>query len=423
MKKLIALLFVFLLHDVKAQEQFTLESILEKANSNYPLIKQRGLLEQNRNFNLTALNRLYLPQISINGQATYQSDVTEIPIKINIPGFSIDPLSNDQYKVVADVNQVLFDGGKIHQQKNLTRANEMVEQEKVNAEMQKMREKVRQLYLGVLMMDEQLKQVDLIESDLQNGINKMQSSVKNGTALRSHLAVLQAEQHKNNQRRTELNSSRNSLIKTISLFTGTTLDEKSKFSSPQPTVLVNESFLINRPELKVFEAQEKFTDTQKKLLGVKSLPRLSLFGQGGYGKPGLNMLLNEFDWFYIAGARLNWNLGALYSLTAERKSNVINKSSIQVQKEIFLLNASITAEQYRNDISKYKHLILEDNEIVALRDEIMKASKAQLDNGVITSSDYLREMNAADQARQNLLLHQLQLIQTELDYNDYIAQP
>ena len=423
MKKLIALLFVFLLHDVKAQEPFTLESILEKANANYPLIKQKGLLEQNRNFNLVALNRLYLPQISINGQATYQSDVTSVPININIPGLSIDPLSKDQYKVIADVNQVLFDGGKIHQQKKLTRASELVEQEKVNAELQKMREKVRQLYLGVLMMDEQMKQVDLIENDLQNGINKMQSAVKNGIALRSHLAVLQAELHKNNQRRTELISTRNTILKTISLFTGLTLDNKSKFITPISTLQVQESFIIRRPELKVFEAQEKFTDTQKKLLAVKSLPRLSLFGQGGYGKPGLNMLLNEFDWFYIAGARLQWNLGELYSLSAERKSNAISKSSIQVQKEIFLLNASITAEQYRNDINKYQLLISEDNEIVTLRNEIMRASKAQIDNGVITSSDYIREMNAADQARQNLLLHQLQLIQTELDYNDYISQP
>jgi outer membrane protein TolC len=423
MKKLILFILVLLFQESAAQESLTMESIIEKANSNYPLIKQKGYLEQNRNFNLAALNRAYLPQISINGQATYQSDVTEIPIKLNIPGFSIDPLSNDQYKVVADVNQILFDGGKIHQQKNLTRANEKVEQEKVNAEMQKMREKVRQLYLGVLMMDEQLKQVNLIENDLQNGINKMQSALKNGTALRSHLAVLQAEQHKNNQRETELNSTRNTLLKTISLFTGTLLDDKSKFVTPLSTIQVQESYSISRPELKVFEAQEKFTDTQKKLLGVKSLPRLSLFGQGGYGNPGLNMLLNEFDWFYIAGARLQWNLGELYSLPAERKSNAISKSSIQVQKEIFLLNASITAEQYRNDINKYKQLILEDIEIVSLRNEIMKASKAQLDNGVITSSDYIREMNAADLARQNLLLHQLQLIQTELDYNDYIAQP
>lgn len=423
MKNLIALLFVFLFSDVKAQETFTLESILEKVNSNYPLLKQKGLLEQNRNFSLAALNRAYLPQISISGQASYQSDVTELPIKLNIPGFTIDPLSKDQYRVVADVNQVLFDGGQIHQQKNLLRTNEQVEQEKVNTEMQKLREKVRQLYLGVLMMDAQLQQVALIDSDLQSGIKKMESALKNGTALRSHLAVLQAEQHKNNQRRTELNGTRNTLLQSISLFAGANIDEKSRFLLPKSSIQVEESFTIHRPELKIFEAQEKFTDTQKKLLNVKSLPRLSLFGQGGYGNPGLNMLLNKFDFFYIAGARLHWNLGALYSLSAERKSNTISKSSIQLQKELFLLNASILAEQYRNDIRKYKQLISEDHEIVALRNEIMKASKAQLDNGVITSSDYLREMNAADQARQNLLLHQLQLLQTELDYNDYISHP
>jgi outer membrane protein TolC len=423
MKNFILLLLILLFQESTAQESYTLESIIEKANANYPLIKQKGLLEQNRNFSLAALNRAYLPQISINGQATYQSDVTEVPIKVNLPGFSIDPLSKDQYRVVADVNQILFDGGQIHQQKILLRANERIDQEKVNVELQKMREKVRQLYLGVLMVDEQLHQVELIESDLQSGIKKMESALKNGTAFRSQLAVLQAEQHKNNQRRTELNSTRSTLLKTIALFTGTTIDEKSKFASPISSIQVRESFLIQRPELKVFEAQEKFTDTQKKLLSVKSLPRLSLFGQGGYGNPGLNMLLNKFDFFYIAGARLNWNLGALYSLSAERKSNTISKSYIQLQKELFLLNASIAAEQYRNDIHKYKQLISEDYEIVALRNEIMKASKAQLENGVITSSDYLREMNAADLARQNLLLHQLQLLQTELDYNDYIAQP
>lgn len=423
MKNLYLLFLVLLLQKSVAQETYSLETVLEKANANYPLAKQKGLLEQQRSFNLATLNRGYLPQVSINGQATYQSDVTELPIKINIPGLAINPLSNDQYRIVADVNQILFDGGNVHQQKILVKANEQVEQEKVNAELQKMREKVRQLYLGVLMMDEQLRQVDLIESDLQQGILKIQSAVKNGTALRSQLAVLQAEQHKNNQRRTELLSTRSTLLKTVSLFTGTPIDEKNKFMVPVSTIQVRESFLINRPELKIFEAQEKFTETQKKLLGVKSLPRLSLFGQGGYGNPGLNMLLNEFNWFYIAGARLNWNLGALYSLPAERKSNAISKSSIQVQKELFLLTASITTEQYRNDISKYKQLIQEDNSIVTLREEILKASKAQLENGVITSSDFLREMNAADIARQNLLLHQLQLVQTELDYNDYIAQP
>ncbi|MBK9400844.1 MAG: hypothetical protein IPN36_08280 [Bacteroidetes bacterium] len=135
------------------------------------------------------------------------------------------------------------------------------------------------------------------------------------------------------------------------------------------------------------------------------------------------MLQNSFEWFYIAGARLNWNLGALYSLGAERKVNTLQRSSIQVQKELYLLNANITVEQYRNDIQKYRLLLKDDAAIISLREEIMKASKAQLDNGVITSSDYLREVNAADQARQMQLLHNLQLLQVQLDYNDYIEHP
>jgi len=423
MKKLLLLLLCFYVLPGSAQENISLEDVLTKANANYPLIKQKALLEQSRDFNLAALNRTFLPQISINGQASYQSAVTELPVKINIPGFSIEPPSKEQYRVVADVNQFLFDGGNVHQQKNMLRMNEKVEQEKVNADMQKMREKVRQLYLGVLMMDEQLRQVESIESDVQAGTKKMQAAVNNGTAFRSQLSILQAELHKNNQRRTELQSARNTLLKTISLFTGDDIKEESKFMQPIAKESAMENFSIFRPELNVFKAQENLVDAQKKLLSVKSMPKLSLFAQGGYGRPALNMLLNEFDWFYVAGARLNWNLGALYSLPSERKSNAISKKSIEVQRELFLLNASVTAEQYRNDISKYKKLIVEDNSIVSLREEILKASKAQLDNGVITSSDYLREMNAADQSRQNQLLHQLQLLQTQLDYNDYISTP
>ena len=155
---------------------------------------------------------------------------------------------------------------------------------------------------------------------------------------------------------------------------------------------------------------------------MKSLPKLSLFAQGGYGRPGLNMLDNDFAWFYIAGARLNWNLGALYSLRAERQVNSISRSSINVQRELYLLNANITVEQYRNDMEKYNNLLKDDKELVALREEIKRSAKAQLDNGVITSSDYLREVNAADQARQQQLLHELQLLQTQLDYSDYLSQ-
>lgn len=178
---------------------------------------------------------------------------------------------------------------------------------------------------------------------------------------------------------------------------------------------------IQRPELNMFSAQQNLADQQRKWIGSKSLPKLSLFGQGGYGRPGLNMLENDFKLYYIAGARLNWNVGAFYTLQAERSNNRIAKMTTDVNRDLYLRTAEITVTQYRNDIDKYEQMLKDDDAILSIRDEIMNATKAQLDNGVITSSDYLREVNAYDQARQSKLLHELQLLQARLDLNDYLA--
>ena len=422
MKKLLYL-FCFIPLILPAQDSLRLETVIEKATANYPLIRQQKLVEQSRDFTLSALNRAYLPQLSINGQASYQSEVTELPVKINIPGFTIEPPDKDQYKIVADVNQLLYDGGNIGGQKNVQRINARVEQERINVDLQKVRERVRQIYLGILMMDEQIKQVELVSSDLLSGIKKIESAVKNGIAFRSQLSELKAEELKNNQRKAELKSTRASLLKTISLFTGEEYNDGTFLIHPEAVVANMDAYTVQRPELFLFNAQDSLAGAQRKLLGTKSLPKLSLFAQGGYGRPGLNMLKNDFAWFYIAGARLNWNLGALYTLHAEHKVNEITRSSIRVQKDLYLLNANITVEQYRNDISKYNSLLKDDAAIVSLRDEIMLAAKSQLNNGVITSADYLQKVNAADQARQQQLLHRLQLLQVQLDYNDYIAKP
>jgi len=419
--RLSALLLLFSAK-IFAQENATLEMVLKAANSHYPLTKQRDLVDKNKNFSLAALNRTLLPQMSINGQASYQSDVTELPVKFNIPGVSIEGLDKDQYRATADLNQTVFDGGNISAQKNIARASAAVEQEKINVELQKMREKVRQIYLGVLMMDAQIKQTEIVAEDLFAGIKKMEAALKNGTAFRSQLAVLQAEEIKNRQRKTELEQTRLSLLRTLSLFTGIDYPVSIRFETPVSTIGIPAAKIdISRPELSLYKEQEQLSIAQRKQISAKSLPKLSLFAQGGYGRPGLNMLDNDFAWFYIAGARLNWNLGTLYSLRSERAINAVSRSSINVQRELYLLNANVTTEQYRNDINRYITLLSGDAELIALREEIKRSAKAQLDNGVITSSDYLREVNAADQARQIQVLHELQLLQTQLDLTDYLT--
>lgn len=408
------------MNTLHAQETMRLDSLLEQSKRNYPLLRQQKLIEENLNLNIASTNRGYLPQVTVNAQASTQSDVTSIPIQIPLPGFQIDPLSKEQYRATADLYQVLFDGGQLAGQKRIQRANANVEKSKLDIELQKLRERVRQCYLGVLLADEQLGQLDLSDLDIEAGLRKTEAALANGTAYRSQVAVLKAESIRNRQRRTEVKSARAILLGTLSLLSGTTIDSTAGLTLPETGPDVeNPNAAISRPELKLFASQIALTDSQKKLIRSKTLPRLGLFAQGGYGRPGLNMLLNEFDWYSIGGLRLSWNLSAFYTGSKEQSSNRINRMMAEANRDAWMRNAEITVRQYRTEINKYRELLDDDEKIVALREDIVSSSKAQLDNGIITSSDYLREVNAAEQARLTRAIHRLQLLQTRLDLTDY----
>ncbi|MGV3508794.1 MAG: TolC family protein [Sphingobacteriaceae bacterium] len=403
---------LFLLPTSLFAQSLTLIESQNQARENYPSIKQKDLIRQTADFTIQNHNKGYLPQIALNGQATYQSEVTRVDIPL--PGVTINPMDKDQYKATADINQIVFDGGLISNQKQLQKLNAEVEQEKIEVELYKLKDRINQLYLGILLLDEQIKQIELVKADIKTGIRKTEALVKNGVSFRSNLHSLQAELLKTEQRNIELKSSRKGLIKTLALFLGKPLDENIQLETPQFDQLAPE---IKRPELNLFEKQTDLVNQQKKLLLAKNIPKASLFGQGGYGRPGLNMLQNEFDWFYIAGVRLNWNISNLYTYKKEKQLIDISSKSIGLQQDAFILNTNTQLTQQHAEINKLKDLIESDKQIIALREKVKIAAKAQLENEVISTSDYLREVNAEDQARQLLITHQLQLLQAKLNYN------
>lgn len=398
-----------------AQEQsLTLQNAYELAGQNYPLIKQRELIKQTTGYTIDNLGKGFLPQIYLSGQATYQSEVTEVKLPA-IPGIIVQPLSKDQYKILADVNQLIYDGGVIKQQKNIQQLSDDLEQQKVEVELYKLKERVNQLFLGVLYLDEQLKQVELIKADLNNGIKRVEAQVNNGVAFKSNLNVLQAELLKADQRVIELKASRKGFIDVLSLFINQPLAADTKLGRPTTdgSVPGNE---VQRPELKLYSTQEKLLGGQFKLIDSRNKPRASLFWQGGYGRPGLNFLKNEFDFFYTTGVRLHWSLGGLYTQKREKKIIELNQKTVDVQKEVFLFNTTTQLKQQQSEVEKLQKLIATDNEIIDLRTKVKDAAKAQLENGVITANDYLREVNAEDLARQTLISHQIQLLQAQINY-------
>jgi outer membrane protein TolC len=410
------ILFLLLLVTYFSQGQqvteLTLEDAWQQAQNNYPVIKQRDLIRQTATINIESLRKGYLPQVSLSGQATYQSDVTKIDIPI--PGFDFNPPSKDQYKAVADVNQLIYDGGVIRQQKIAQRLNEEVEEQKVEVELYKLKDRINDIYFGILYLDDQLKQAGLVKQDLAIGINQVEAQVKNGVVLKSNLNVLKAELLKADQRTIELNASRKGLLQTLGLFLNRPLDENTVLVKPAMPSFANTG--ITRPELKLYNNQSKQLEQQTRLIRAKNLPKTSLFLQGGYGKPGLNFLKNDFAFYYIGGVRVNWPLAGLYTQKKEKELVKINQKMVDVQKETFLLNTNADLSQQQSEIDKLSQLAEADKAIIDLRVQVKEAARAQLQNGVITANDYLREVNAEDQARQSLITHYLQLLQAQINY-------
>ena len=413
-KFILLLLGVFAASQLEAQSpvSLTLDAACDSAAVHYPITRQRGLIAQTAGLSVENLGKAYVPQISVSGQATYQSDVTQL--KIPLPGFTVDPLSKDQYKLVTEVSQLIYDGGGIKNQKELQGLNATIEVEKVEVELYKLRERVTQVFLGILFLDEQLKQIELVEADINNGILRTEAQVKNGVAFRSNLNLLKAELLKAKQRRIELTASRKGWLGVLGLFLGTTLPESIELITPNSPAIANS--IIDRPELRQLSAQQKAVGLQAKLIDSRNLPKASLFVQGGYGRPGLNFLDNNFRFFYMGGVRFNWSIGGMYTQKRDKQLLNITGSTIDLQKEAFLLNTQTQLRQQQAEIDKQQELLETDNEIIGLRESVVTAVKAQLDNGVITASDYLREVNAADQARQTKTTHKVQLLQAQINY-------
>jgi outer membrane protein TolC len=290
----------------------------------------------------------------------------------------------------------------------------MVEQQKIEVELYKLKDRINQLFFGVLLIDEQLKQVQMLKKDIQSGINKVEGALSNGAALKSGVDVLKAELLKNQQHETELTSARKSYLTMLGLFINKKTDENTSLQKPRDLALVS---VVNRPEIGLFELQKKNIALQNTLIGARNFPRIGLFVQAGYGKPALNFLKNQFKPYYVGGLKISWSLAGFYTEKKDRLQLDLNSQSLDIQKETFLFNTNVSLSQQKEDIQKIEALIKTDGEIIILRTSIKNAVNGQLTYGTITSSDYLREVNAEDQARQNLLIHNIQLLMTQYTYN------
>lgn len=384
-------------------DQLTVDIALQRARAVYPLTQQAGLIAQAAAYSVDNAYRGYYPQLNVTAQATYQSDVTAVPI--SLPTMPITPLSKDQYRVQAELTQTIFDGGMMASMRDVAEATSGLQARQLEVELYKLRDRVQQIMAGIVMLREQIDQVRTKMSDVRATLGSLRGAVDAGAALRMNVDLLEAELLAARQREAVLMADRQAYCTMLTMLTGTTVDTTTEIVLPVSLAAIDD---LRRPELATFDAQDRVIEARHDAIDARSLPRFSAFVQGGYGRPGLNMLLNEFDTYYMAGIRMSWPLTDLYASHAERELLDVERQQVDVQRSTFAFNTRLALAQVRQQIDALDAVLTLDDDIVARRTSVRDVAKAQLDAGTITAHEFLRDVNALDAAVRDRSLHRLQ---------------
>ena len=402
---------------LQAQDTITLDFCYQQVQKTYPLARQSGLLDNSSLLRLKNLNKNYLPSINVNGSASWQNEVTMVSISLpaGLPPVQGPSIPKDQYKLTLDVSESIYDGNVTSYQKKLEKFNLNVDQKNVDASLYLVKDQVNQFYFNILLTQKNVKLLQESKNQLESKWNEVESAVRNGAMLKMNADLIRAEIIKLEQNIYELSMDRLASIRMLSELISLPMDELSAFKTPVITV-PGLSYENKRIEFELYSIQRDRVSLMKNMVTTKWNPKISAYGQLGYGRPGLNMLSNSFDPWWLFGARLTWNFFNWNLNKNEKRIFDIQGEIVESQKETFEKNLRITSENDLAQITKLNELLQKDQEIIDLRARITKSASFQLDNGVITSSDYISRMNEERQARLGMKLHLVRLELAKLTY-------
>ena len=390
--------------------QLTLEACYRAARENYPLVRQFDLIERTKDFTVENATKSYFPQLSFSGKASYQSDVTKMPF--SIPGVEFG-LDKDQYQLVLELNQTIWDGGAVRNRKEEARAKSEVQKGQLEVNLYALDDRVNQLFFGMLLIDAQLAQNALLQAQLARNHGQVSACMQQGVANQADLDAVAVEQLNARQTEGELRVNRKAYAEMLGLLTGRKGIDAERLVKPSATVEPLEE--NRRPELSLYESQRRQLSVQEKGLTARYMPKLGVFAQGAYGDPGLNMLKGGFEPYYIAGLRLSWNISDLYTRKNDKRLLAASRDDIDVQEAVFRLNNRMEAAQHWRTVEKIDTLMKNDDELIRLRTNIRKSAEAKVANGTLTVTEMLREVTAEDQAKQAKALHEIQRLQALYD--------
>ncbi|WP_418166048.1 TolC family protein [Alistipes putredinis] len=394
----------------------TLDECRRLAREHYPEIRQYDLITLTEQYDLSNAARAWIPQVTLSGQASWQSDTPTFPGALGeilaSRGLQMEGIRREQYRAAIDVSQTIWDGGHSRATKELAQAEAAEERQRTEVDLYALQSRVDDLYFGILLLDERLTQTTVQISLLESNLARMRSCVANGTATKSDADAIEAELLTVRQTLEQIEASRASYGRMLEIFIGQPLAAEGLERPAEPAL----GDVPLRPELALFEAQAQRIDVRRKALNSALMPRFSAFAQGYYGYPGLDMFQSmrssDETLNALVGVRMSWNIGALYTRRNDLGKLRTARQQIDIQRDIFHFNTRLQTTREEGEIARLRKAVASDTRIVELRRAVRVAAESQLENGVIDTTDLLRKITDETTAALNRSTHEIELLQT-----------
>ena len=416
MKQTLTFFLLLLMMAIPGYADVTLDYCLQRAEENYPEIKKYGLLESTSELSLEEINRGWWPRIGLSAQANLQNIVPAFPgILQNMlaqNGFELKGMGKLQYKVAAELNQTIWDGGASKAQRAIERASLAESKAALDVELYAIRSQVENIYFGILLIQEQIKQTESTIELLSSNLQRLESMVRNGTAMQSDADMIEAQCLTLKQSMAEARNAMKGYRDVLSVYIGEELGEQTLIC---PVAEMPQSAESERPELTLFDKRVENNMARMKAINASVMPHIGFFTQAYYGYPGFNyfesMTNRNLSFNIMAGVRLNWNVESLYTKDSKRRKLMLSSDMINADKEKFLFNSRIQSARENSEIEAIRDVIKEDSRIVELRQNVRRSAESQLQNGIIDATALLSKINDENQAKLNSAYHNIQLIQ------------
>lgn len=405
MKKASTILAFFFAAIFASAENLTISECYRLARENYPMIRQFGLIKESEKYDLENATSGYLPQFSISANAMYLSDSPEVM------GQSLLP--QEQYRAQIGVTQVIWDGGDISAKKRLTSAQAKAELENNEVILYELNDRVNRIFFGILLQNESLRQNGTYQKDIKDVIASVKAMIENGTANEYDLNLLEVELLNAKQKESEIRSLRSAYMKMLSFLINRRIDESTTLERPESVEKLKTEIL--RPELGYYAAREEFLEAKRDSVDAGLMPKISLFGYGGYGKSSFASLRDE-KFYGLGGISFSWSFGNYYTEQNEKLKISASQKMVRAQAEEFIFNTRLRMIQEDGEIKKMGELITRDAEIVRLRKSITNLALARMKNGTISTTDFIRELNAKELSEQTYISHSLEKLSREYNY-------